>query len=508
MIAGLGVNMSAISQMRYRFLFGALALILILTLIQQRNNLRDAIAPQVGQGSGKTSQPISDDTTQSSSSGVPDHGDAALQKLLHTVSTTSTYFTDYPLPASEFAKMGKRLQVLQDWIEASQALSTQMTGEDASALRGGIDQTALSLFPWLRNPSRTTNSSLSHLRQKFKPGSKGIVIPTGQNTFRYACHLIGNLRNALGSKLPIEIVYAGDSDLPSNYRDFIKGLGSDIDTVDILRVFDDATLDLQHGGWAIKTFAALGSQYEQVVVLDADAILMQPPETILDSHSGYESTGSLLFHDRLLWQGAFKERHEWWEKQLEHHAPSNALSKSRVYNENYAEECDSGLVLLDKSRLPILLGLLHACWQNTKVVRDDWTYKMGYGDKESWWFGLELSGAEYTFEDHYGGMLGDLNAEETKVCSFTIAHFDEKDKLLWYNGSLLKNKLKNVTDFDVPTNYMIDGVWEKGASKPDISCMRDAKIMETGEEERKILRKSVQMAEDVDSKIEKFAALS
>lgn len=508
MIAGLGVNMSAISQMRYRFLFGALALILILTLIQQRNNLRGAIAPHVGQGAGKTSQPISDDTTLSSSSGVPDHSDAALQRLLHTVSTTSTYFTDYPLPASEFAKMGKRLQVLQDWIEASQGLSKQMTAEDASALRGGIDQTALSLFPWLRNPSQSSNSSLSHLRQKFKLGSKGIVIPTGQNTFRYACHLIGNLRNALGSKLPIEIVYAGDSDLPSNYRDFIKGLGSDIDTVDILRVFDDATLDLQAGGWAIKVFAALGSQYEQVVVLDADAILMQPPETILDSHSGYESTGSLLFHDRLLWQGAFKERHEWWEKQLEHHTPSKALSKSRVYNENYAEECDSGLVLLDKSRLPILLGLLHACWQNTKLVRDDWTYKMGYGDKESWWFGLELSGAEYTFEDHYGGMLGDLNAEKTKVCSFTIAHFDEKDKLLWYNGSLLKNKLKNVTDFDVPTNYMIDGVWEKGASKPDISCMRDAKIMETGEEERNILRKSVQMAKDVDSKIEKFAALS
>lgn len=508
MLAGLGVNMSAISQMRYRFLFGALALILILIFIQQRNNIRDAIAPHIGQGSNQTPEPVSHNATQTSSGNVPSRDDAALAQLLHTVSTTSTYFTDYPLPASEFAKMGKRLQVLRDWIEASQGLAKQMTAEEANALRGGIDQTALSLFPWLRDPSRSTNSSLSHLRQRFKPGSKGIVIPTGQKTFRYACHLISNLRDGLGSKLPIEIVYAGDSDLPSNYRDFIKGLGSDIDTVDILQVFDDTTLDLQHGGWAIKTFAVLGSQYEQVAVLDADAILLQTPETIFDHHSGYKLTGSLLFHDRLLWQGAFKERHQWWENQLEHHTPSQALSKSRVYNENYAEECDSGLVLVDKSRLSILLGLLHACWQNTKVVRDDWTYKMGYGDKESWWFGLELAGAEYTFEDHYGGMLGDLNAEKTKVCSFTIAHFDEEDKLLWYNGSLLKNKLKNITDFDVPTNYMIDGVWEKGASKPDISCMRDATIMETSEEERKILRKSVEKAKDVDSKIEQFASLS
>ncbi|KAI4120418.1 MAG: hypothetical protein LQ338_007038 [Usnochroma carphineum] len=500
--------MSVLSQMRYRFLFGALALVLILTLIQQRTNFHDATALHIGTGSDGTFQSTPKDRSQSSSSTLPIHSDAALTELLHTVSTTSTYFTDYPLPASEFGKMGKRLQVLRDWIEASQRLVHQMTPEDADTLRNRIDQTALSLFPFLRDPSQSSNTSLSHIRQKFKPESKGIVIPTGRKTFRYACHLIGNLRDALGSKLPIEIAYAGDSDLPPNYRNFISELGSDIKTVDVLQVFDDTTLDLQHGGWAIKAFAALGSHYEQTLVLDADAILLQAPETILDRHSGYKSTGALLFHDRLLWQGAFKDRHQWWEKQLEHHTPSQALSKSRVYNEGYAEECDSGLVMLDKSRLSVLLGLLHVCWQNTKEVRDQWTYKMGYGDKESWWLGLELSGAEYTFEDHYGGMLGDLNADKNKVCSFTIAHFDEQDRLLWYNGSLLKNKLKNVTEFDVPTHYMIDGAWEKGATKPDISCMKDAKITETSEEERKILRKSVEKAKDVDARIEEFTSLS
>lgn len=500
--------MTALSQMRYRFLLGALALVLILTLIQQRNNLRHAISSDSETGSDGILQPAPKGPSKSSSSSLPTHSDAALTPFLHTVATTSTYFTDYPLPASEFGKMGKRLQVLQKWMEASQSLSDRMTTEEANTLRKNIDQTALSLFPFLQNPSQSSKTSLSHLRQRFKPGSKGIVIPTGRKTFRYACHLISNLRDVLGSKLPIEIVYAGDSDLPLNYRDFINGLGPDIETVDVLKVFDDTTLDLQHGGWAIKTFAALGSQYEQVMVLDADSILLQAPEDILDYHSGYNSTGALLFHDRLLWQGAFKERHQWWEKQLEHHTPSQALSKSRVYNDGYAEECDSGLIVLDKSRLSILLGVLHASWQNTKEVRDEWTYKMGYGDKESWWFGLELSGAEYTFEEHYGGILGDLNADKNKVCSFTIAHFDEQEKLLWYNGSLLKNKLRNNTAFDVPTHYMIDGVWEKGATKPDASCLKDAKITETSGEERKILRKTVERAKDVDGRIEQFTTLS
>ncbi|KAI4172893.1 MAG: hypothetical protein LQ343_003301 [Gyalolechia ehrenbergii] len=480
-----------LSHLRSRFLFSALALGVILTLILQRNNLRYAISPP------------------GSSSNLLDHSDDSLAKFLQSVSTTSAYFTDYPLAASEFGQMGKRIQVLRDWIEACHGLSRQMTPEEANTLRDRVDETALSMFPFLRGPAQLSNTStsLSHLRKNFKRGSKGIVIPTGRKTFRYACHLIGNLRDVLKSRLPIEIVYAGDSDLPLSSRDFVKKLGPSIETVDILQVFDDTALDLQHGGWAVKTFAALGSRYEQVMILDADAVLLQAPEAILDHHRGYKLTGALLFHDRLLWQGGFKDRHQWWEQQLEHHTPSPALSKSRVYNEGYAEECDSGLIVLDKSRLPVLLGVLHACWQNTKEVRDAWTYKMGYGDKESWWFGLELSGANYTFEDHYGGMLGNLAVDKKKTCSFTIAHFDEQDKLLWYNGGLLKNKLKNSTEFDVPTHYMIDGVWEKGATKPEISCMKETTITETSKEERKILTLTVEKAKSLDAQIKQLTTL-
>ena len=469
---------------------GAFASVVILTLIWQWPSVQTRRAAST-EGLATTSH----DTTDHS----PQGKDPALNELLHSISTTSEYFVDYPLPPSEFGKMGKRLQVLRDWIAASE--NNQMRAEQAEFFRERVDKTAISLFPFLRDPNQASVTSLSHLRQRFELGTRGIVIPTGQGTFRYACHLIGNLRDTLGSKLPIEIVYAGDSDLPSEYRDFITQLSSNITTMDITQVFDDTALDLQHGGWAIKTFAALASRFEQVLLLDADVVFLQAPEAILDHHSGYRKTGALLFHDRLLWQGAFKERHEWWEKQLEHQPPSQALSKSLVYNEGYAEECDAGLVVLDKSKVYLLLGLLHACWQNTKMVREAWTYTMGYGDKESWWFGLELSGAEYTFEDHYGSMLGTLNDDGSRVCSFTIAHVDEHDKLIWYNGSLLKNKLVNATAFEIPTHWMLDGIWEKGGSKPEISCMKEAKIRETSEEERKIIGNSIDRAREIDERI-------
>jgi alpha 1,3-mannosyltransferase len=79
------------------------------------------------------------------------------------------------------------------------------------------------------------------------------------------------------------------------------------------------------------------------------------------------------------------------------------------------EEYNSDLMALDKSRLSILLEIVHAYWQNTKEVRDDWTYEIGYGDIRSWWFGLEFVSAEYSLESHYGSMIGDLNEDQSKV---------------------------------------------------------------------------------------------
>ena len=41
--------------------------------------------------------------------------------------------------------------------------------------------------------------------------------------------------------------------------------------------------------------------------------------------------------------------------------------------EGYAEEGDSGVVVADKSRLGVLIGLLHIAWQNTRDVREAYT---------------------------------------------------------------------------------------------------------------------------------------
>lgn len=496
-------NISSLSFIHYRFIFGAIALVYIILSTGQRPFVqRYDISP-----SGEPPNQVSEVTVPTSSVLTPSSQDEILADLVQTIAVTSDYFVDHSLASSEFGQMGRRTQILQRWIEAREQLHGSSAGL-ARELTDSIDQTTSSLFPFLRTPR--DGDSLSHFRRRFEKGSKGIVIPTGKRTFRYACHLISNIRDVLNSKLPIEVVYAGDSDLPLEYRRFITQLGPNIEATEITQIFDDSTLDLAHGGWAIKPFAALASRFEQVMVLDADAVFLQPPETIFDNHSGYQKTGTLLFHDRLLWQGMFQERHEWWERHLTHQKPSPALSKSLVYNEGYAEEQDSGVLVLDKSRLPVLLGLLHTCWQNTQEVREKWTYKMGYGDKESWWFGLELVGAEYTFEEHYASIIGTLSTNpeggEERVCGFTIAHLDEEGKLLWYNGSLLKNKAVDERFYDVPTHWMVDGVWEKGARKRDMSCVRDGRGGDMGREEVGVVERSVGRAKEIDIAIDGIGA--
>jgi alpha 1,3-mannosyltransferase len=452
--------------------------------------------------SSTSTVPISQDDFRPTRPHSPLDTSSAAKSYADTTSRVADYFEAYPLPESEFGQMGKRLQILEDWIHTLDTAS--LPAEQKAEISSNIEHAALSLTPFLRSPTNSdTPNYLQSLRRSFIPGSRGIVIATGHKRFRFACHLIKNLRNVLESTLPIQIAYAGDSDLPVEHRKYLESIGPDISTFDVTSVFDDTTLKLVEGGWAIKAFALLASTFEQAMLLDADTIFLQKPENIFNDHPGYHKTGTLLFHDRLLWQYGFKERHEWWEKELAHTELSSTIKHSKVFVEKYAEEGDSGVVVVDKGRLEVFIGLLHICWQNTYAVREAFTYRQGYGDKESWWFGFELVATPYTMEDHYGAIVGHTSpSAPTKVCSFTIAHVDAKNKLLWYNGSLLKNKEISATDLDVPTEWMIDGTWEKGASKADMSCMKDTDIRKLTSLELDVLQKTVKLAEENDRVIQ------
>jgi alpha 1,3-mannosyltransferase len=411
-------------------------------------------------------------------------------------------YIDRTRPTSAFGEMGYRTQKLAEWFEASTQIGPDLSDKESRELMATIEKAVASTFPFLRK-SGGPDQFVSFLKlwKMAKPGSRGIVIPTGKRHLRYTFHLIANIRSVLKSELPIQVAYAGDDDLPSSERNLLTSYFKDVETVDMLEIFDNSAADLRNGGWAIKPFALLASKFEKTLLVDADSVFLQKPEVLFDAHPGFIERGALLFHDRLLWKNIFIDRAKWWKEEMGDRVISDTLRNSKVWMEGYAEEVDSGVVAMDKSRIPVFMALFHICWQNSSPVREEITYRMTYGDKESWWFGLELCGVPFVFEDHYASILGQTEDRQGQklVCSFTIAHLDAKRKLLWYNGSLLRNKLVNHADFLVPDVWATDGEWLKGATKLDLSCMAGAEIRTLEHQERSVILESITAAKEADN---------
>ncbi|MBE3048411.1 hypothetical protein IMZ48_39085, partial [Candidatus Bathyarchaeota archaeon] len=378
---------------------------------------------------------------------------------IELVESMAAYFERYPPHGplkDQFGERGQRAVQLKAWI----SFAARLEGAVKGRVEVAIELVGASVFPFLADPPDSTTNPLRTLRERSVPDTRGVVIPTGTGNLRQACHLIASLLHTHSTSLPIEIAYAGDEDLDEESRDVISEMfpGGRLNFVDVLSVFNDTTLQLEGAGWAIKPFALLASSFSEVILADADTVFVQPPE-VLFSQEAYVDKGAYLFHDRLTDKGRHEDQIRWWKEQVAH--PSAEVQKSLAWNEDWAEEGDSGVVVVDKSRLGTWMGMMHTAWQNSKDVREEVTHEIMYGDKESWWLGMELTEGEYEFERYYGGVAGWLGDKEgvideehagngtVGVCSYVTAHLDDEDRLLWYNGGLLKNK-----DRDQETNEL------------------------------------------------------
>ncbi|CAG1961207.1 unnamed protein product [Fusarium graminearum] len=422
-----------------------------------------------------------------------------------TVKATN-FLLDNPIESpykTEFWEVGQRSKQIGRWLGALDALPRK--SKQSKDISVATEKVAQALFPFLKNSDLDPDSvtPLADLRDSYVRGSRGIIIHVGggQESVRFASHLIVSLRRVLYSKLPIQIAYAGDKDLSPRDRVRIQSMkgATDMEFLDVLSVFNDTTLRLQGAGWAIKPFALLASKFEQAILIDANVVFMQKPEKLFEQRP-YVNKGAYLFHDRLLWKDMVPKRHIWWKDQIKE--PSDELKKSQVWQERYSEECDTGVIVVDKSKIPIFTGLLHIAWQNTRAVREEVAYKLGHGDKESWWLGFELTGARYEFEAHYGSVIGWGDSPDISkvnmVCSFGVAHLDTHGQPLWYNGGVLENMGESLAMYRIPSYWMMGGVWEKGATRKDMSCMSRATAYGLTDTELNTLAESIDAAKEVD----------
>ncbi|KAL6635796.1 mannosyltransferase putative-domain-containing protein [Neocallimastix sp. 'constans'] len=289
------------------------------------------------------------------------------------------------------------------------------------------------LYPWLYGFHYHSFSDIVS-----SSNGRGIVICTGNYHFKYARSTIDILRNVLNTELPIEVFYNGERDLSLENRNLLINEFENIYLSDITNYFDNNIVNIS--GWAIKPFSILASRFEEVILMDADALFLRDPIELF-KEKGYQEKGTLFFRDRTLFPGE-NSASKWLKSWLINPLPET--KELRFWNEQTEHEMESSTVVIHK--IKTILGLLNVCKLNEYAIRQDVVYNKVYGDKETYWIGYDMARQPYYMSSKPCAFVGEVvdddessNLEDKKLCGHT-AHTLENGKLMFWNGHLVKDK--------------------------------------------------------------------
>lgn len=205
---------------------------------------------------------------------------------------------------------------------------------------------------------------------------RGIVIGCGgPKYFRNAYAVVAALRHH-GCRLPVEFWHLGSAEIDANLARYCQTLG--------IKCVDATTLPLQKkprrlGGWELKPFSVLHSQFAQVLYLDADCVPLRDPTFLFDTPA-FQRTGALFWPDL---------------------PPSRPEPYSRVWIRpevwdvfgmpmQWEEDFESGQFLIDKEKA--YDSLVVTQWLNE---HSDYFYNIVYGDKSTYHLAWRFMGRPY-----------------------------------------------------------------------------------------------------------------
>ncbi|KAI0134678.1 mannosyltransferase putative-domain-containing protein [Xylariales sp. AK1849] len=418
---------------------------------------------------------------------------------LPPVDETAAYWADTPLSGSfeaQSIEIGQRAGTLREWIRShdsySEAFHPKLHPE-------AIENAAVTLFPFLAHTLRNSDGKnlLENLQPFFNKSSRGIVIPTSVSTLRQTFHLLGALTEVLQTDLPIQIVYGGNDGLRSFQREMLAYRFPNISFLDINTLIGDDSLQLDTSDSALKIFAGLATTFEQFILLDENVVFLQRPDILFEQRL-YHSTGALLFGRRT--RSSTKSPEFYQREVLRSHSSSEWIRDSLVEDTQYSQEKDSSVVVLDKSRLDVLVGLLHASWQ-TKLKEGRLVDGIA-SDRESevWRLAFELTDSPHNLQTPSDAVIGWPRHEGgDDICSFANGYAEENGKLLWYSSRLLRNDESSFENQNVPTHRMVILSGQEALDNKDILCAVRRRAEALTSAQQRIVQQTVQKARQLDS---------
>lgn len=313
---------------------------------------------------------------------------------------------------------------------------------------------------------------------------KGIVISAATRYSKDISRLIRVLR-ALNNKLPIQIVYRGD--LLMRSKKMLQGAAvAPIDEI-LGEIFTDKKIlttvmpevdlhdpakygsefPIQHltfvnierpmkligkqffSGYNNKILALMFNTFKEVILVDADAVPLELPQSMFDSPE-YKETGAFFFRDRLL-----RDSNDWIEtnyfSKLMPHSHSSldiALGIKPVtehtmdapYMRGWRHTQEAGIVLFNrKKHYAANLAILPLALWGEPVKSSIW------GDKEMYWLAMSIVGDEnYSWSKYDAASVGELTTDpqrrmyngsvSSEVCLSHPGHMSSSGKILWINS--------------------------------------------------------------------------
>jgi hypothetical protein len=266
-----------------------------------------------------------------------------------------------------------------------------------------------------------------HPKKRKGPGERGIIIPIGAKPFMAAgaYATIMGLRERFDCNLAVEL-WSYPSEIAKMTDSFKAAVVAD--PLIELRAIPVPLDSERHvpswdtrGEWykdyyrfASMPLALIHTRFEEVIALDADAVLLADPRQLFDSHQ-YRETGTFFLHDKLIqWWAAWYPPYDktWVESfmnafdmsKFDHiHVDADSedsfkeqrrrgVLQERTFTQHTME---SSLVVLDKRRHARTVAVL----EELTVARGPEVYSHVYGDKETYWMAASIAGQPFAFNE-------------------------------------------------------------------------------------------------------------
>ncbi|CAN3375411.1 hypothetical protein DIURU_002392 [Diutina rugosa] len=358
---------------------------------------------------------------------------------------------------------------------------SQLTSKLLPFLSGEIGDFPESDFG--KNYNKESHDLIQYLHQHQQ--GRGIVI-SASNSFRQEVARLVRVLRALNNRLPIEIIHRGDLNdrtieiinttatadvesllgpdglIPTNNEKFRP----DIDLlanhssyhsefppqyVRFVNIKDVLTNGYQRvfKGYSTRGPALMFSSFKEAILMDADSVLLVPPEQLFDSPE-YKKSGTYFFKDRTIMDTNSWDETNMFAKlmpqaggldELFGYAATSNKTLGNRYMVGWRHLQESGVVVLDKQRhFGALLAL------NTMLALGKPLSDAVWGDKELYWISMAVSGDEdYEFNQHSAAAVGQVSDRKNQmydiddiveVCSSHPGHIDSSGNILWINSGM------------------------------------------------------------------------